>query len=100
MSDQAFTTVTTMHAVAGREDDLAAALAEITPPSLAEEGCGRYQVGRRLDDPAQFLIVAAFDSPEALTVHQQSPHAAVFGERTEGVFVEPFTTITVKQFEL
>lgn len=92
-------TVTTMHARDGADGALRDALAAVTAPSRAEPGCASYEVGRSIEDPATFVIVAAWASPAALEEHVGLKHAAAFRDATAGVFAQPFATVALTPLE-
>jgi quinol monooxygenase YgiN len=93
--DGMIVTVTTMQARDGTDGSLRDALAEVTSASRAEPGCVSYEVARNIEDPARFVIVAAWTSPEAVEAHIGFGHAAAFRAATAGVFAEPFSTVVL-----
>ncbi|UAJ10677.1 putative quinol monooxygenase [Glacieibacterium megasporae] len=58
----------------GREDDLHAILAAMIAPTRAEPGCVNYDLHRREDDVAQFVLYEGWESKQAQADHMALPH--------------------------
>ncbi|MCB1183128.1 antibiotic biosynthesis monooxygenase [bacterium] len=68
------TIVAIFEAVAGREDELAAALAALVAPTRAEDGCLDYDLHRDLERPGRFLFYENWTTRAAWNAHMESPH--------------------------
>lgn len=65
-----------------REDatrEFEALVARTRPLMLADEGCLRYDLQRRRDEPATYVLLETYDSSDALRRHGASPEFADFG---------------------
>ena len=89
-------TVTTMHARPEAQDILLDALRAVTPPSLAEPGCVRYELHADTADPATFVVIAEWATPDALGEHVDLPHAEAFRQATADALAAPFTTLVLQ----
>jgi len=69
----------------GREARLEAVLAGLVAPSRAEAGCLRYDLHRRVDDPATFVFLEAWESPQAHAAHKETPHFQAARREQEGL---------------
>lgn len=67
--------VTALVQVRPEETDAALPILETAITAThAEPGCIAYTLHRDLDDPARFVIVEKWASPEALAEHAETPH--------------------------
>ena len=58
------------------------AMGENAAASRAEPGCRRFEIHRRLDRPASFVLWEVYDDLDALARHHASPHFARWKERS------------------
>ena len=58
----------------GREEDLAAAMAELVEPSRAEPGCLVYEAHRSTTDPQRFMFYEKWADEAAWKVHTETEH--------------------------
>jgi quinol monooxygenase YgiN len=65
--------VVTLHAKAGKEDEMAAALTAGSEETHAEDGCLVYAMHRNVDNPAKFAIVECWASQTHLDTHLALP---------------------------
>jgi quinol monooxygenase YgiN len=63
-----------IHAKPGQEAALREILQGNIAPTLAEEGCLRYDLFVDIDDPGKFTFIEEWASLEALEKHGQSAH--------------------------
>ncbi len=68
------TIVAIFQAVAGRENELAAALQELVAPTLAEVGCLNYDLHRDLEVPGRFLFYENWATRPHWEAHMETPH--------------------------
>jgi autoinducer 2-degrading protein len=57
------------YAQAGKDDEVAAVLREMTTISRAEPGCAFYAVNRSLDDPRKFLLYEQYRDRAGYEAH-------------------------------
>jgi quinol monooxygenase YgiN len=60
----------------GQVGEVLALVAELAKASLAEPGCRRFDVYRRVDDDRRIVLLARYSSREAHQAHEASEHAA------------------------
>lgn len=66
------------HARAGREAEVAAAIAAVTPPTRAEAACLGIAGYRDVRDPQLFFIHSLWTDEAAFDVHAGLPHTVRF----------------------
>jgi quinol monooxygenase YgiN len=59
---------------AGREEEVAAVMAELVAASRAEPGCLLYNAHRHLEDPRRFMFYERYEDEAAFTAHTESEH--------------------------
>jgi len=79
------TVVATITAQPGRAADLGGILAGMVPPTLAEAGCGRYDLHRDVADPGTFVFLEEWASREAHQAHLKAPHFLAARAAQEGL---------------
>ena len=78
------TVVATLRAAKGKDDALAALLAEQAAVVLKEEpGCVVYRAHRSTSDPALFLFYEMYRDDAAFEAHRKAPHLATYRARRE-----------------
>jgi autoinducer 2-degrading protein len=70
-----------------RVEEFLAAIRENAAESRAEPGCRRFEIQRRLERPASFVLWEVYDDLDALARHHSSPHFARWRERSSGGMV-------------
>ena len=65
-----------------REDEFLAAIGDNAAASRTEPGCRRFEVHRRRDRPAAFVLWEVYDDPAALAAHHASEHFARWKQRS------------------
>ena len=63
-----------IHAKPGQEAAVRAVLEGFIAPTLAEDGCLRYDLFVDADDPTKFTFIEEWTSRDALNLHGQSAH--------------------------
>jgi len=81
---------------ANRDAALEAARA-VMAATRQEEGCLEYTIAADVDDPARFVIIERWASPEALEAHFETPHMAAFQSAMAGLGVR---RIDVARYEV
>jgi len=67
-----------LHAAAGREEDVVAALSAVVAASRTEEGCAGIHAFQSTDDPRLWFIHSRWTSPQAFDRHATLPHTRTF----------------------
>ena len=78
-----------IHAAAGNEAVVRAALESFVVPTRAEDGCLRYDLFQDVSDPLQFTFIEEWSSPAALEAHSKSAHIAAGRAQMEGKLAGP-----------
>jgi quinol monooxygenase YgiN len=71
----------------GRVEEFLEAMAAHAAASRAEPGCRGFQLHRRLDRPASFVLWELYQDLAALSAHHASPHFSRWKERSAGGLV-------------
>ena len=61
--------------------------------SVQEPGIARFDVAQQTDDPARFVLVEAYRTPEANAAHKQTAHYAVWRDEVAGMMAEPRSSV-------
>lgn len=61
--------------------------------SLGEPGVARFDVVRQQDDPARFVLVEAYRSPEAALAHKETAHYADWRDTVAEMMAEPRSSV-------
>lgn len=78
-------------------DDAIEAARNVMAATREEEGCLEYTIAADLDDPARFVIVERWASPDALEAHFATPHMAEFQAAMGGLGVR---RVDVKRYDV
>jgi (4S)-4-hydroxy-5-phosphonooxypentane-2,3-dione isomerase len=70
-----------------RVEEFLAAISANAAASRLERGCRRFEIHRRLERPASFLLWEVYDDLDALARHHASPHFARWRESSGGGMV-------------
>jgi len=57
--------------------------------SVQEPGIARFDVVQQLDDPARFVLIEVYRTPEDPARHKATPHYAVWREAVADMMAEP-----------
>ena len=57
--------------------------------SIQEPGIARFDVIQQTDNPARFLLLEVYRSPEDVAKHKQTEHYAAWAETVEDMLAEP-----------
>jgi quinol monooxygenase YgiN len=77
------------HALPGREEAVAAAIAEVVPPTRTEPGCLSIAGFRSLRDARLFYVHSRWRDEAAFETHATLPHTARFIETVETLIDHP-----------
>jgi quinol monooxygenase YgiN len=61
--------------------------------SVMEPGCARFDVLQRQDDPARFVLVEIYRSPEDAAKHKETAHYATWRDTVADMMAEPRSSI-------
>jgi quinol monooxygenase YgiN len=75
--------------LAGRVAELRTLLADRAATTRAEAGCDAYDVAELADEPATFLVVQAWASPEAMRAHFSSLDHATYQHAVDELLARP-----------
>jgi quinol monooxygenase YgiN len=75
--------------LAGRATELRRLLADRALEVRAEPGCAGYEVAELLDDPATFLVVETWSSPEEMRAHFPSDAHAGYQHQVDEFLARP-----------
>lgn len=75
------TVVAYMKAAPGKRDELKAALEELVPTTLAEDGCVSYDMHQGAENPDLFVFYENWESAAKLDAHLAAPHLTAFAAR-------------------
>lgn len=57
--------------------------------SVKEPGIARFDVVQRQDDPARFVLVEAYRTPQAPAAHKETAHYKAWRDAVETMMAEP-----------
>jgi quinol monooxygenase YgiN len=78
-----------LHAAAGSENDVRAALNDVLTASRLESGCVRMDAFRSIRDPRLFFIHSVWRDAEAFELHATLPHTVEFISTVDTLLDEP-----------
>ena len=84
------------HAHEGLQDDVAAALREVVPPTRAESGCLAIEAFAASRDPRVFYIHSRWVDEAAFDHHATLPHTVRFIERVQTLINHPLEVVRVR----
>ena len=61
--------------------------------SVQEPGVARFDVAQQADDPARFVLVEAYRTPEANAAHKETAHYAVWRDKVAPMMAEPRSSV-------
>ena len=73
----------------GRAAELRRLLADRAHDVRAEDGCATYEVAELLDEPAAFLVVQTWTSPEAMRAHFSTEAHAAYQHEVDELLATP-----------
>jgi quinol monooxygenase YgiN len=81
--------VARLEGLTGRAAELRTLLAERAAAVRAEPGCSGYEVAELIGEPATFLIVETWASPDALRAHFGSDAQAAYQHEVDELLANP-----------
>ena len=78
-----------VHVKAGCEADFIAASKENARNSVQEPGVARFDVIQQQDDPARFVLVEVYHTPQDAALHKETQHYQVWRDTVAELMVEP-----------
>jgi quinol monooxygenase YgiN len=82
-----------VHVKKDRIDDFKQAALENARNSLMEPGIARFDVVQQQDDPARFILVEAYRTPEDPAKHKETAHYEKWRDSVADMMAEPRTSI-------
>jgi quinol monooxygenase YgiN len=70
-----------------------AATIENARNSLREPAVARFDVAQQQDDPARFVLVEAYRTPEGHAAHRETAHYKAWREAAEPMMAEPRSAV-------
>lgn len=67
--------------------------------SRQEPGIAQFDVLQQADDPARFLLVEVYRTPEAAAAHKETPHYAAWRDAVAGMMAEPRHSVKFQNAE-
>ena len=61
--------------------------------SVQEPGIARFDVIQQQDDPARFVLVEVYRSPDAVAAHKATAHYAAWRDEVASLMAEPRTAV-------
>lgn len=61
--------------------------------SVCEPGVARFDVIQQADDPARFILVEVYRTPEAPAQHKETAHYQRWRDTVAGMMAEPRTSV-------
>jgi quinol monooxygenase YgiN len=61
--------------------------------SVREPGIARFDVIQQIEDPARFILVEVYRSPEAAGQHKETAHYQVWRDKVAPMMAEPRTGV-------
>ncbi len=61
--------------------------------SVQEPGIARFDVIQQLEDPAKFVLVEVYRSPEAAAAHKETAHYAKWRDTVAEMMAQPRTSV-------
>jgi (4S)-4-hydroxy-5-phosphonooxypentane-2,3-dione isomerase len=61
--------------------------------SVRESGIARFDVLQQQDDPARFVLVEVYRSPDDPARHKETPHYAAWRDAVADMMAEPRTSV-------
>lgn len=69
------------------------ATVENASASVQEPGIARFDVIQQMDDPAKFILVEVYRSPEAAAAHKETAHYAKWRDTVAEMMAQPRASV-------
>ncbi len=78
------------HAIEGKTDELIGALHSLIKPTHEEDGCLRYELNQRTDDPRWVTFIEKWRNKEIFDIHCATPYISHFFSTVRPELVDDF----------
>ncbi len=82
--------VADFRALQGKETELIEALHRLIEPTRKEQGCLRYELNQRSDDPRRITFIEKWKTRTAFDGHCATPYIKTFFDEVRPLLVEEF----------
>lgn len=82
--------VAEFHAIEGKTDELIAALHSLIKPTCEEDGCLRYELNQRTDDPRWVTFIEKWKNKEIFDTHCATPYITHYFNTVRPELVDDF----------
>jgi (4S)-4-hydroxy-5-phosphonooxypentane-2,3-dione isomerase len=82
-----------VHVKADRVEAFRAASVENAGASVKEPGVARFDVIQQQDDPARFVLVEVYRTPDDPAKHKETAHYKKWRDTVESMMAEPRTSV-------
>jgi autoinducer 2-degrading protein len=65
--------------------------------SVLEPGIARFDVMQQADDPARFVLLEVYRSPEATAQHKETPHYQLWRDEVANMMAEPRSSVKYRE---
>jgi quinol monooxygenase YgiN len=81
--------VASLHALAGRTDEVAEAVERLRREAERSPGCEGFQVGRGIEDPTGFVVVSTWRDEPSMRAHFAGAAYALYAEEATPALARP-----------
>ena len=82
-----------VHVKPGMEEAFLAATRANAVESRKEPGIAQFDIHQQADDPARFVLIEAYRTPDAPAAHKATAHYAAWRDAVAGLMAEPRTSV-------
>lgn len=90
--------VAEFHAIEGKTEDLIAALHSLIKPTRQEQGCLRYELNQRTDDPRWITFIEKWKNQQMFDAHCAMPYIAHYFDTVRPELVDDFKVTLYHEF--
>lgn len=83
--------VAEFHAIEGKTDQLVAALHSLMKPTHQEDGCLRYELNQRADDPRWVTFIEKWKNKQVFDTHCATPYITDYFDNVRPQLVDEFS---------
>ena len=65
--------------------------------SVLEPGIARFDLMQQADDPARFVLLEVYRSPEAPAQHRETPHYQLWRDKVADMMAEPRSSVKYRE---
>jgi quinol monooxygenase YgiN len=81
--------IASVHALAGRTDEVAEAVERLRRASESTPGCEGFSVGRGIEDPSEFVVVSTWRDEASMRAHFTGAAYALYAEEATPALARP-----------